>query len=282
MTEMPERLDTQRYRGLICDLDGVVYRGGEACPGAVQGLEEARAAGVRLLFLTNNAGHRPEDVEDRLRALGVTVEPGEVLTSSMVAAAHVASLPPPAPDAVALAVGGPGVRLCLERAGVQTVGPAELAEGTGQPVWVVVQGYGPQLTVADLNEAAYALNAGARWVATNADSTLPTERGLAPGNGSLLAAVSHATGRAPDIVLGKPERAAFEAALDVLGLAPHEVLALGDRLDTDIRGARAAGIPTALVLTGVHGRDDVAAAPQGSRPDLIVDTIPDLGLGKPA
>lgn len=267
-----------RYHGVICDLDGVVYRGAEPCPGAVEGLEAARAAGLRVLFLTNNAGHRPEDVADRLRDVGLTVEPGEVLTSSMVAAAHVARLTAPGPDAVALAVGGPGVRLCLERAGIATVSPADLAANPRPPVWVVVQGYGPQLTVRDLNEAAYALNAGAAWVATNADSTLPTERGLAPGNGSLLAAVGHATGRTPDLVVGKPERPAFERALEVLDLRREEVLTIGDRLDTDIVGAKAAGIPTALVLTGVHGRDDVATAAPEYRPDLIVDTIPDLGL----
>lgn len=266
------------YRAIICDLDGVVYRGGMACPGAVEGLTAARAAGIRVLYLTNNAGHRPEEVEERLRGLGLPVAPGEVITSSMVAAAHVATLTPPREDAVTLAVGGPGVRLCLERAGVSTLSPADLSDGHGPQVWAVVQGYGAQLTVSDLNEAAYAINDGALWVATNADSTLPTERGLAPGNGSMLAAVGHGTGRTPDLVVGKPERPAFQRCLEVLDLAPEEVLTIGDRLDTDIAGARAVGIPTALVLTGVHGRGDVEAAAPEHRPDIIVDTIPDLGL----
>lgn len=279
MTEVTGAAAT--FRGLLCDLDGVVYRGDQPCPGAVEGLAAARAAGRRILFMTNNAGHRPQDVERRLLGLGVAVEPGEVLTSSMVAADYVAEHHQPGDGEVVLAVGGPGVRLCLELAGLQTVTPADLAGGTGPRVSVVVQGYGPDIAVADLNEAVYAIQGGATWVATNADATLPSERGLAPGNGSLLAAVGHATGRAPDIVVGKPEAPAYLQALRLLGLPAEQVLALGDRLDTDIAGAKAVGIPTALVLTGVHGRCDAAQAPPELRPDLIVETIPDLGFRSP-
>lgn len=271
-------------QALLCDLDGVVYRGGLPCPGAVEGLARAREAGLRVLFLTNNAGHTPEGVAAHLRRLGVAADPEEVLTSSMVAASHLAhrlgtgggAAPPE--GGVVLAVGGPGVRMSLERAGVAVVGAAELAGGDGPPVWAVVQGYGRDVCVQDLTEATYAIGAGAEWIATNTDATLPSERGLAPGNGSLLAAVATATGRQPDLVVGKPHPPAYEHALRLLGAPAAAVLAVGDRLETDIEGARRAGLPTALVTTGVHGPDDVAAAPSERRPDRIVATLLDLDL----
>lgn len=274
-------------KALVCDLDGVVYRGGQACPGAVAGLSAAREAGLAVLFLTNNAGHTPEGIVAHLHHLGIPARVEEVLTSSAVAAAYLAqhrdtlrtgSAPGAHEDAVVLAVGGPGVRTSLERTGLATVAAAELADGQGPPVWAVVQGYGPEVNVRDLTEAAYAIAAGATWLATNTDATLPSERGLAPGNGSLLAAVSHATGREPDLVVGKPHPPAYAMALNLLGVPADRVLAIGDRLETDIAGANAAGMHTALVLTGVHGQADVDRAEPGARPDVVVPTIPDLGL----
>jgi glycerol-1-phosphatase len=276
-------------QALLCDLDGVVYRGGLPCPGAVEGLARARAAGLRILFLTNNAGHTPEGIAAHLRQLGVAADPDEVLTSSMVAADHLAhrlesgAEAAPRQGSAVLAVGGPGVRTSLERAGVPAVSATELADGSGPPVWAVVQGYGRDVCVQDLTEATYAIRAGAQWIATNTDATLPSERGLAPGNGSLLAAVATATGRDPDLVVGKPHAPAYEHALRLLQAPPAAVLAVGDRLETDIEGARRAGLPTVLVTTGVHGPDDVAAAPPERRPDRIIATLLDLDLdGAPA
>lgn len=270
-------------QALLCDLDGVVYRGGQPCPGAVEGLAAARAAGLRILFLTNNAGHTPEGVAATLRGMGIDATAEEVLTSSMVAARYLAGEVEqgrcrPAEGSVVLAVGGAGVRTSLDRAGLATVGAAELGDDDGPPVWAVVQGYGPDVCVRDLTEATYAIRAGATWIATNTDATLPTERGEAPGNGSLLAAVATATGRRPDVVVGKPHAPAYEVALRLLDAPAEAVLAVGDRLETDIEGARRAGLPTVLVTTGVHGPEDVAAAPPEARPDRIVATLLDLGL----
>lgn len=276
-----------RPQALLCDLDGVVYRGGQACPGAPEGLGRARRAGLRIVFLTNNAGHTPEGIAAHLRQLGIEARPDEVLTSSMVAADHLAErvaagqVSPPA-GAVVLAVGGPGVRTSLERAGVPHVTAADLARGNGPPVWAVVQGYGRDVTVQDLTEATYAIADGATWVATNTDATLPSERGFAPGNGSLLAAVATATGRQPDLVVGKPHAPAYERALALLQAPAAAVLAVGDRLETDIEGAKRAGLPTVLVTTGVHGPEDVAAAPPKRQPDRIVATLMDLDLDGPA
>lgn len=265
------------YRGLLCDLDGVVYRGATACVGAVEGLATARAAGLQVLFLTNNAARLPEQVAAHLQQLGVQAEPAEVLNSSQVAAAYQALHHPVPAGRYVLPIGGPGVRAALAEQGTPLLDPADVvAAGGSGVVGAVVQGYGADVGWAQLAEAAYALQEGAYWIATNTDATLPTERGQAPGNGSLVAAVAQATGRTPDLVTGKPHPPAFEIALQRLDLAAEEVLMIGDRLDTDIEGARRAGLGTALVLTGVHDADDAARAPREQQPDRIVPTLVEL------
>lgn len=270
-----------RVRGVLCDLDGVVYRAHEPCPGAVEGITAARGSGLSVLFMTNNASRTPDDVARQLTGLGLPTAADEVLTASQVAAALVASEYPSVASGgggVVLAVGGPGVGAALEEHGLRWVDAATVqAAPADRPVQVdvVVQGYGPDVAVADLTEAAYAVAAGAAWVATNDDATLPTERGLAPGNGSLLAAVRHATGAEPRVV-GKPHAHAYQEGLARLGVAPQECLMIGDRLDTDIAGARALGLPSALVLTGVSTREDARAAAESMRPDLIVDSLTEL------
>lgn len=265
------------YRGLLCDLDGVVYRGAQACPGAVEGLRAARDAGVPILFLTNNAGRLPQDVAAHLESLGVAARAEEVLNSSQVAAASISQHHTVAADTFVLAVGGPGVLAALHEQGLAVLTPDQVSDhGGSEVVSAVVQGYGPQVGWADLAEASYAISGGAYWVATNTDATLPTERGQAPGNGSLVAAVAHATGRDPDLVTGKPHPPAFEVALQRLGLPAGEVLMIGDRLDTDIEGANRGGIATALVLTGVNQREDLTEAPSIQQPVHVADTIPGL------
>lgn len=272
-------------RGILCDLDGVVYRGEQACPGAVEGLTAAREAGVKVLFMTNNASRPPAEVAAHISELGLPTVEEDVLGASQVAASVLATQ---RPELVAdqegdalpvLAVGGPGVALALTAAGLRVVLPAQVraaaAGGAPLPVAAVVQGYGSEVTALDLAEAAYAIGEGAAWMATNDDATLPTQRGLAPGNGALVAAVAHATGSVPEVV-GKPHGAAYEVAMARLGLPREECLMIGDRLETDIGGARAVGLRTALVLTGVATRADAESAPEEQQPDLVVGTIPDL------
>lgn len=266
-------------KAIIFDLDGVVYVGAEPCPGAVQGIATARQDGLQVLFMTNNASRTPEHVAEHLTELGIAATPEEVLNSSQVGAAHLAAIrdaDESLEDPLVLAVGGPGVESALSGSGFICVRAADVpAEGPERPFWAVLQGYGPQMRVLDLHEAAYAVNAGALWVATNSDATLPTKRGFAPGNGALLAAVTHGTGATPDVV-GKPFPRSYQIALERLGLAPDQVLAVGDRLDTDIEGANAAGLASALVLTGVNNRDDAAAADSSRTPTYIEETIGDL------
>ena len=183
-----------------------------------------------MLYATNNAARTPDVVAAHLRELGLAVEASDVVNSSQAAAWLLARHQPR--GAGVLAVGGPGVGVALREAGFQVV------ERIGaERVDAVVQGYGPTVTASDLAEAAYGVQGGALWVATNLDSTLPTDRGVAPGGGSLVDAVVNAVGRRPDLVAGKPETPIYELCADRLALPPQQVLAIGDRLETDIAGA---------------------------------------------
>lgn len=247
-----------RYDAIVCDLDGVVYRGEPAVPHAVEALT---AAGKPIQFATNNASRPPSTVGEHLRRLGLMVDDSSVATSSQAAAwlltAHLEA------GASVLAIGGIGVAEALRERGFVPV-----ASASDDPV-AVVQGYGLGVTADDLAQAAYAVQRGALWLATNTDHTLPTAYGYAPGNGALVLAVGAAVGRGPDLVAGKPDEPLYLMCAERLGVDPSRVLAIGDRLETDIEGAHQAGMDSLLVLTGVHGvRDAVAAGPE-SRPTWI-------------
>jgi len=263
----------QGFDGIVCDLDGVIYRGQVAVPHAVDSLLSAMAAGVLVVYATNNASRAPADVAAHLAALGLPGPVSRVVTSAQAGARHVADLFPQ--GARVLAVGGPGVSLALQEAGLLPV----TASGTrsGQPVVAVVQGYGAQVAWTDLAETAYAVQAGAVWVATNIDSTLPTDRGVAPGNGALVGAVRHAVGVDP-VVVGKPHTPLYDLSVSVLGTSLDRTLAIGDRLDTDIMGATAAGMDSLFVFGGVHGWVDVAGAGQSSRPRYVATDLRSLHL----
>jgi HAD superfamily hydrolase (TIGR01450 family) len=254
------------YDLVIFDLDGVVYLGGEPVPGAPGAISSIVAEGTPVAYVTNNASRRAAEVAALLRKLGVPARDDEVLTSAQAAAELLAEeLPRGAP---VLVVGAPALAEEIRAVGLTPAG-ADGADGHdgARPV-AVVQGYGPGVGWADLAEACVAVRAGARWVATNTDATLPSVRGPLPGNGSLVAALSTALGsRAPDTVVGKPSPALFEVAARRRGA--HRVLVVGDRLDTDIEGARRAGMDSLLVLTGVSTAADLLAAGPQERPTHV-------------
>lgn len=259
-----------RYAGLVCDLDGVVYAGPSAIEHSVEALNSLT---VPVVYATNNASRTPDEVGGHLRALGIAVDDDAVLTSSLAAARVLAGDLPP--QSQVLAIGGAGVGAALRAVGLDPLTPGQ----SGEPV-AVLQGYGPQVTATDLGEAAHAIRAGARWVATNDDPTLPTERGPAPGNGSLVAAVRLAVDVDPEVI-GKPHPPMYEMAARVLDVDPRHLLAVGDRLETDIRGAVATGMAGALVLTGVHGLEDAASAPVDRRPVYVVQDLRGLHCDYP-
>ncbi len=247
---------------LLLDLDGVVYVGEDAVPGAAEALVRAREEGRATGYATNNASRTPEDVAAHLVRLGIPARPEEVTTSSQAAAQLVVERL--GAGATVLAVGGPGVSAALREAGLEPVGVDDAPAA-------VVQGFGRQLGWSDLADAAAAVRGGALWVATNTDLTLPTERGPAPGNGSLVGAVRNAVDVDP-VVAGKPEPTLFVAAARRAGATAP--LVVGDRLDTDVAGAVRSGMTGALVLTGLTGPRQLLDAAPGERPDLV---LADLG-----
>ena len=248
------------YDLVIFDLDGVVYLGTHAIPGASEAIRAVVAGGTPVAYATNNASRRAAEVADLLSTLEVPAQPADVVTSAQAAAELLAGdLPAGAP---VLPVGAPALRAELEAVGLTPVDSAER-----RPI-AVVQGYGPAVGWPELAEACVAIRSGARWVATNTDATMPSPRGPLPGSGSLVAALVTALGgRTPDTVVGKPEPVLFATAARHRG-AQH-ALVVGDRLDTDIEGAARAGMDSLLVLTGVTTPADLLAAPPDQRPTHV-------------
>lgn len=247
------------YDLVLLDLDGVVYVGEEPVPGAVEAIKRLRSDGPRVMYATNNASRTPQQVAAVLTRLGVEAVAEDVVTSAMAAAAALRDRL--APGAAVLVVGAEALAEEIRRAGLQ---PVERADE--RPA-AVVQGYAPDVGWRQLAEAAVAIRAGAQWVATNTDATLPTPRGPLPGNGSLVAALRTALERDPDLVVGKPQPTIFETAIRLVGA--KQALVVGDRLDTDIAGARRAGLDSLLVLTGVTTQEDLANTPDPQRPTFV-------------
>lgn len=256
---------------LLADLDGVVYRGRQGIPGAVEQLNRAVEGGARRLgYVTNNASRTDAVVAEQLRGLGLRAEASDVVTSPQAAVALLKQTV--APGSTVLVVGGDGLTDELGKAGFAVTRSAE-----DDPA-AVVQGFAPEVGWAHLAEAAFALaerpgRDPLPWIATNTDWTFPLERGLAPGNGTLVSAVHTAVQRLP-VFAGKPETPIFEAAFARFGT--RNALMLGDRLDTDVKGARAAGIPSVHVLTGVDRPKQLVAASADMRPDYIVASLAEL------
>ncbi len=258
-----------RYDLFIFDLDGVVYLGREPIAGAVESINSLVAARGRVAYATNNASRRAAEVAELLRGIGVHATEDEVVTAAQAAARRLAEQLPA--GAKVLVVGGDALR-----AEVSAVGLRPPASADDAPV-AVVQGYAPEVGWAQLAEASVAVRAGARWVATNGDRTLPSPRGPLPGNGSLVAALATALDRQPDEVVGKPAPGLFHTAAARAG--GSTTLVIGDRLDTDIRGAVHAGMDSLLVLTGLTSPAQLLAADPGERPTWVAADL--RGLHEP-
>jgi HAD superfamily hydrolase (TIGR01450 family) len=249
---------TEVYDVALLDLDGVVYIGASAVPSAPEALAAARQAGMRLAFVTNNASRTPSVVADHLTALGIPATADEIVTSAQAAAHYLADRLPA--HARVLVVGTTGLEQALRERGLVPV-----ADATGE-VDAVVQGYSPDLTWRLLAEGAVAINRGVPWVATNVDPTVPSPRGRLPGNGSMVAALRHATGVEP-IVTGKPDPTMHRESVQRSGA--RRPIVVGDRLDTDIEGANAVGCDSLLVLSGVTSARELLQAPPARRPAFV-------------
>ena len=247
-------------RSFIFDMDGVIYRGEQVLPGAVDFVAALRAAQVPLLFLTNNATTVPGRVVERLEKMGISASTREVFTSALATAAVLQS---EMPGARVLLVGEDGVRQALLDAGHTLTADHREADA-------VVVSYDRALTYDKLCEASLGIQRGAPFFATNTDRTLPTELGLLPGAGTIVGAVEIATGVAPRVI-GKPQAGIFFQALAKLGTDAQLTGAVGDRPETDILGAQRAGLRTVAVLTGVGTPEDFSS--METPPDWVV---PDL------
>jgi HAD superfamily hydrolase (TIGR01450 family) len=256
----------RRYSAFLVDVDGVLTRGRDALPGAVAALQALRGFG-RPLVLTNNSTRARAELAAHLRLLGFSVSPDEVLGSAFLAARYLALR---FGSCTVWVLGEEGIQREMILAGHRIAAAPEEAG------WVVV-GMDRQLTYEKLSLALRALLAGARVLATNEDATFPTPTGFVPGAGALVGAL-RGMGFSAACVVGKPAPAAYEVALDVLGLDARRVLMIGDRLDTDIAGAQAAGLDSALVLTGVS---TLAEAERSSiRPTWVAESLADLSAGR--
>ena len=251
------------YDLVVFDLDGVIYLIDKPIPGAAETVERLRGDGTAIAYVTNNASRRAPDVAALLAEMGVPATAGEVLTSAGAAAKLLgARLPAGSP---VLVVGADALRAEVHDAGLRPVDRFE-----DEPA-AVVQGYGSDVGWKILAEASLAVRAGAYWMATNADRTLPSARGPLPGNGSLIAVLRTALNREPDIVVGKPEPALFTAAAAQAGA--RRPLVVGDRLDTDIEGAVGAGMDSLLVLSGISGPAELLACPPERRPTYVASDV---------
>lgn len=252
----------QQHDCLLLDLDGTVFRGHAPTEGAIASLD---ATDTRKLFVTNNASRAAEEVADHLRELGFAASAEDVVTSAQSAARLLARQLPA--GSKVLVVGTDAL------AGeVAAVGLTPVRLFSEHPA-AVVQGHSTTTGWSDLAEAALAIRAGALWVAANVDRTLPTERGLLPGNGSMVAALKTATDAEPQVA-GKPAPALMR---DALARGRFQTpLVVGDRLDTDIAGANAAALPSLMVLTGVNNAADAVQARPDQRPSYIGADLRDL------
>jgi 4-nitrophenyl phosphatase len=259
-----DRTDVRDLRALMLDMDGVLYRGDAVLPGARELLEFLRVRGIPHVFLTNNSSLTASHYADKLARMGIRTTPDRVLTSAQVAVDDVRRQA--TPDDRVFLLGGAGVREALAVAGLT------LADDYRQATIVLV-GLDRTLTYEKLAQAALAIGRGARFLATNSDRSLPTERGLEPGAGALVAALHATTGVAPKLY-GKPQPEMFEHALAVLGTSAERTGMVGDRYETDIVGAARAGLVTIAVATGVTPEAELRAAQPP--PDWIFRSLVEL------
>lgn len=265
-----QRALSELYDVALLDLDGVVYLGTDAVPGAAEHLAASVRAGMRLGFVTNNASRTPAEVAAQLTRLDVPAGADQVVTSAQPAARVLARRLPA--GALVLIIGTNALAEQVTARGLTAV------RDLTRPVAAVVQGFAPDTGWQHLALATRAVRGGAWWVATNADLTVPSVHGALPGNGSFLAVVTTTTGRVPEVT-GKPEPAMHSECLE--RLQATRPLVVGDRLNTDIEGASRVGCPSLLVLTGVTRPADLLSAPPQHRPTYLAADLSGLGTPHP-
>lgn len=251
------------YRGWLFDLDGTVYRGDALIDGAAQVIATLRAAGRRIAFLSNKPIQTRHDYAAKLTRLGIPTRAEEVVNSSLVLARHLARHDPGAPCFV---IGEPPLIGELKAHGFEVRADDKVR-------WVVIA-FDRTFTYAKLNTALQAVKRGARLIATNPDRTCPVAEGEIPDCAGMIAAVEAVTGKAVELIVGKPSPLMLEAALEVLGLPASETVMVGDRIETDVTMGKALGLGTVLVLSGVTAPDDPRI--RELKPDHVLASIREL------
>jgi 4-nitrophenyl phosphatase len=258
----PDTEMLRELRHLIIDMDGVLYRGNQAISGTGELLGFLRQRGIGFVLATNNATRTPQQFVDKLAGMGVAVDPGEVLTSAQATAGYLRDIAPS--HARVFVVGMDGLWSALREACFDLV--EEDAE-------YVVVGMDFAICYDRLAEATLQIRAGAQFIGTNPDLTFPSERGIVPGAGSLLAFLEASTGVKPTVI-GKPETAMLKQALARMNAQPASTAVLGDRLETDILAGQRAGLHTLLVLSGVTDRAMLTESE--IQPNLVFDDVAHL------
>jgi 4-nitrophenyl phosphatase len=256
-------LDLNHYHAILLDMDGVLYRGKQPLPGVDELLQLCNERGIAYACVTNNATMTPEQFSGKLAKMGIAMPPERIVTSPIATRRYLEGQAPR----------GAGI-FCIGMDGLRTAlfGDSYFIEDAVSPTYVVV-GMDFEVTYPQLRRAALLIRAGARFIGTNPDTTFPAEDGIVPGCGALLALL-RVGAEAEPFVIGKPGPALFAAAIEILGADAQRTLTVGDRLDTDIAGARAAGLPSALVLTGVT--DAAMLDTSDIQPDMVFANLPEL------
>ncbi|MCC6442619.1 MAG: HAD-IIA family hydrolase [Armatimonadetes bacterium] len=252
---------------LIFDLDGVIYRGANPVPRAVEAVNRLQASRHRVYFLTNNSSQTRESYRQKLASMGIHTDIRHIMTSAYATALVMAEEDP---GKWAYVVGHEGLKEEMAGLGFNLADPER-----GNPVDYVVVGIDREFTYKKLTYAQHAILKGARFVATNRDATFPAEETIMPGGGTMVAAIETATSVAARLI-GKPETITIDLILKQEGGRPREAYMIGDRLDTDVLVGKKAGIKTVLVMTGVTTPEEMRAAPPEMRPDIVIEWLDDL------
>jgi len=254
------------FTSAIVDLDGTVYRGERLLPGASNGIETLRAAGLDLLFFSNNASRSRETYVEHLREFGLDVAPEEIYSAGIVTVEY---LEEHHLEDTVLVIGSAGLREQIEDAGIAVTENPELAD-------VLVASWTTDFDYDDMTAALQAVDEDTVFLGTNRDRTLPQSDGKAiPGSGSIIYSLAAVVGHDPDAILGKPSDIAVERALERLDARAEDCLLIGDRLDTDLAMGERAGMTTVLVLTGVTDRADIEHSDVD--PDYVIERLGDIG-----
>lgn len=250
-------------------MDGVLFTGDRPIEGASRAVKGFRDKGKKLIFFTNNSAGTCVEYARKLTRMGIPARESEIVTSGYATAMYLRKRCPRAKICV---LGESGLRSELRQAGLKLVSQGEAEEATH-----VVAGLDRKLNYGKIAGGLRALLAGAEFIATNADSTYPTEAGLTPGAGATVGALAGCSGRQPNLVIGKPSPRIVKVALRLLGVKPSETAIIGDRIDTDVRTGKRTGLRTILVLSGACTEEEVQKV-EGTEmaPDFVFKSIAEV------